>query len=519
MTVFEKLAESEKRIAELEEENKRLHNTVAYLTNKRFGRSSEKTAALSIGQPSLFDEDALVFNEAENTADPKQAEPTISKEEDKPKSKKYKGQRDFLLKDLPHVKKVISFSEADRICQTCGNELLAIGEEFVRSELEYIPAKLQVIDYYRESLECRTCRKNGDTYIKKTSTPAPVILHSMASPSAIAWMLHQKFVNALPLNRQEKEWQSLGIDLKRATMANWILAVARDWLMPIVELLQQELLRETWMHVDETAVQVLQEKGRKNTTKSYMWLYAAGQYADHAIRLFEYQPGRSGEYPMKFLNGFKGYLHTDAYAGYNKVSDVVHCYCWAHLRRKFVDALPTDTEQREKSPATKGIAFCNKLFEIESALQDLSCEERKTKRLELEMPVLEAFWSWVDTAKNHEPPKSAICGALNYAQNHKEGLMNYLLDSKCAISNNLAENSIRPFTIGRKNWLFSGSPKGAAASAAVYSLIETAKANGLNPQRYLRLLLESLPDLPFRQHPDLLKSYLPWNEEIQANCK
>jgi transposase len=283
--------------------------------------------------------------------------------------------------------------------------------------------------------------------------------------------------------------------------------------------LRQELLKEAWMHVDETTVQVLQEKGRKNTTKSYMWLYATGQYANHAIRLFEYQPGRSGEYPIKFLKGFKGYLHTDAYAGYNKVPDVIHCYCWAHLRRKFVDVLPTDPMQREKFPAAKGIAFCNKLFEIESTLRDLSCEERNSKRLELELPVLEAFWLWVDTIKNNEPPKSAICGALSYAQNHKAGLMNYLKDSNCSISNNLAENSIRPFTIGRKNWLFSGSPKGAAASAAVYSLIETTKANGLNPQRYLLLLLENLPQIPFWQSPELIKNYLPWNQEIQSKCK
>lgn len=523
MTILEQLLVLEKRITELEQdnkrivaleqENKRLHDTVAYLTRKLFGRSSEKTSALSIGQISLFEQEASVFNEAESTVDPKLTEL------DNSRKKRYKGQREALLKDLPHVKKVYRIPEQDRRCGTCNVEMVSVGEEFVRSELEFIPAKVQVIDYYQETLECRACRKNDEPYMQKASLPDPVILHSMASPSTIAWVMHQKFVNAIPLYRQEKEWQMLGITLSRATMANWILVVTRDWLTPVVDILHQKLLLESLAHVDETGVQVMLEEGRKNTTKSYMWLYATGQYAEQPIRIFEYQPGRSGQYPMKFLTGFKGYLHTDAYAGYNRVPDVIHCFCWAHLRRKFVESLPKDTKQREETPAVKGITFCNKLFKIESTLQKLSCEERQAKRLELEMPVLEAFWSWVDKAKEQLPPKSAICEALNYAHNHKEELMNYLQDGNCSISNNLAENSIRPFTIGRKNWLFSGSPKGAAASATVYSLIETAKANGLNPYRYLLFLLENLPGQPFRQYPKLLEDYLPWNPKVQAKCK
>jgi transposase len=184
-----------------------------------------------------------------------------------------------------------------------------------------------------------------------------------------------------------------------------------------------------------------------------------------------------------------------------------------------VDALPKDTNNSEATLASKGIAFCNKLFEIEKVLQYVTCEERKSKRLEQQMPVLEAFGSSVEAAQQQSPPKSPISKALNYAQNQKEALMNYLQDGNCSISNNLAENSIRPFTIGRKNWLFSGSPNGAAASAAVYSLIETAKANGLNPYRYLFFILDDLPGYPFRQQPEILEDFLPWNPQIQAKCK
>ncbi|MCC5468762.1 IS66 family transposase, partial [Pelosinus baikalensis] len=170
----------------------------------------------------------------------------------------------------------------------------------------------------------------------KSPIPDPVILHSMASPSTIAWVMHQKFVNAIPLYRQEKEWQMLGVSLSRATMSNWILAAARDWLIPLVDLLHQQILQENYLHVDETTVSVMQEEGRKNTTDSYMWVYSTGQYAKHSIRIFEYQPGRGGSYPKRFLKGFEGYLHTDAYAGYNRVPKITRCLCWAHVRRKFV---------------------------------------------------------------------------------------------------------------------------------------------------------------------------------------
>jgi transposase len=519
MTVSERMATFEKRITELEQENKRLHNTIEYLTRKLFGKSSEKTAVLSLGQVSLFEEEESFFDEAESKANPEVGEPDLSKEADNYRKKRFKGQRKELLKDLEHVKKVYRLAEEDRTCDTCGDGLAPVGEEFVRSELEFIQAQVRVIDYYRETMECRTCRKNDNPYMEKSPIPDPVILHSMASPSTIAWVMHQKFVNAIPLYRQEKEWQMLGVSLSRATMSNWILAAARDWLIPLVDLLHQQILQENYLHVDETTVSVMQEEGRKNTTDSYMWVYSTGQYAKHSIRIFEYQPGRGGSYPRKFLKGFEGYLHTDAYAGYNKVPKITRCLCWAHVRRKFVNILPKDTKAPEAAMASQGIAFCNQLFAIEKSLQNDSIDERKEKRLKQEIPILEAFWAWADSLRRQVPPKSVIGEALNYAQNQKDGLMNYLKDGHCSISNNLAENSIRPFTIGRKNWLFSGSPKGAAASAAVYSLIETAKANGLNPYSYLEFLLQDLPGLPFRQYPEILEDYLPWNSQIQTRCK
>jgi len=511
MSAAEQVKTLEKRISELERENKLLHDTVEYLKRKLFGRSSEKTSVLSSGQVSLFDE-------AETQADPKAAEPDLKQVEGY-RRKKFNGQRMELLKDIPHDKRLCTLVEEDRFCQICNTALVSVGEELIRTEIEFIPAKVRAIDYYRETFECRTCRKNGRPCMEKSPMPYPVIQHSMASPSTVAWVMHQKFVNAIPLYRQEKEWQTLGVNLSRATMANWIMAASRDWLSPILELMHKRLLQEKYIHSDETPVQVMNEEGRKNTTDSYMWVYSTGKHAQHPIRIFEYQPGRNGRYPQKFLKGFNGYLHTDAYPGYKKVEKITRCLCWTHLRRKFVDALPKDIRGPDATLTSQGIAYCNKLFEIEKTLENLSREKRKSERLKQEKPVLDAFWAWVDSTRPKILPKSKLGGAVNYALNHKQELMNYLEDGNCSISNNLAENCIRPFTIGRKNWLFSGSPKGAAASAAVYSIIESAKSNGLSPYKYLYYIFSQLPGVQFGQHPEFLEDYLPWSPEVQEACK
>lgn len=513
MSIQKQIEQLNNRITDLENENHVLHETVEYLTKKLYGRSSEKTSIILDGQISFFDE-------VESSADKNAPEPDL-KEVQSYRRKKYKGQRAELLKDLPRTKRLCQLDEEDRFCETCGDDLHSIGEEFVRTEIEFIPAEVRVIDYYRVSYECRTCRKNNDSYIEKSPMPYPVIQHSMASPSTVAWVAHQKFVNAIPLYRQEKEWEMTGVKLSRATMANWLMIAARDWLFPIVDLMHKKMLGHTHLHIDETTLQVMKEHNRKNTTKSYMWVYGTAKSCSEPIRIFDYQPSRKGVNPQRFLNGFEGYIHTDAYAGYNKVPQVIRCLCWAHLRRKFVDALPKKIDNPSETLAGQGIEYCNQLFEIEKQLVDLTSEERKIKRLELEKPILEVFWSWIDETLSSGTvlPKGKLITAINYTRNHKQEFMNYLLDGDCVISNNLAENSIRPFTIGRKNWLMSGSPKGAKTSAAIYSIIETAKANGLAPYKYLEFIFKELPGVQFHRHPEFLEEFLPWDEYVQKICK
>ncbi len=501
------------QIKELEQQIRLLKEQVHFLTRKLYGTKSEKTSALEIeGQMSLF-------NETECFADPKAPEPKMVEVEKHLRQRKYVGQREELTRDLPHSKVLHTIDESEQICEKCGSSMVKVGEEFDRTEVQFIPASLKVIDHYRETYECRSCRKQGTPYMEKAPVPYPPVLHSLASASTVAWLIHQKFELGIPLYRQEKEWEALGLKLCRATMANWLLAVYRDWLSHVVCRLKQELLKQEYLHIDETHVQVLKEAGRKNTSDSYMWVYCGIKEAEAPIRYFEYQPGRGGKYPEAFLKGYNGYIHTDAYSGYNGIPGVKRCLCYTHLRRTFVDALPKDVHTPEASKPAEAVLRLNQLFEMEADLEGISHEEKKRERLIREKPLLEAFWSWAEKNAVGEPPKSKLSKAFHYTLNHRQEFFNYLEDGHCSISNSLAENCIRPFVIGRKNWLFAGSPKGAEASAGIYTLVETAKANGLAPMKYLKYILSDMPGSRFLENPGYLDDYLPWDSMVQERCR
>ena len=276
------------------------------------------------------------------------------------------------------------------------------------------------------------------------------------------------------------------------------------------------MLKEDVLHCDETYVKVLREKDVSDNSKQYMWVYHTGKHSEKQIVIYAYNRSRSGDAPKAFLGNYDGYLHTDGYAGYNKLTKVKHCNCWAHLRRKFHEAIVVNSEN---SIARTGRYFCDKLFAIEAELDSLKSEERYNKRLTQEKEVFEAFWSWAEKIAPTVLPKTQLGKAFEYAFKRREFLGNYLNDGDCAISNNAAENAIRPFTVGRKNWLFSNTPKGAKASADIYSIVETAKANGLDVFKYFELLLTVLPSMAFLTNPDILEELLPWKESVQKICK
>ena len=500
----------ENTIKDLQNQVSNLTEMVLLLRKEKFGSSSEKTKKQVEGQLSLF-------NEAEIEADSKSEEPVICRKGSM-YHRKPKTSRGELLKDLPIEEFPCVLHPDDMFCNQCGTTLKEIGFVKVRDEIEYIPAKVQIIRYMQQACECPACKHTTRPFIKKAAVPRSVLNHSLASPSSVSYVMYQKYVNSIPLYRQEKDWEQMGIALSRATMANWVIRSSQDHFEPVIRHLQKELLKREVIHCDETPVQVLKEEGKKPQTKSYMWLYRTGNDGKAPIILYDYQPSRSGENAASYLKDFKGYVHSDGYSGYNKLDGITRCGCWAHLRRKFVEAIPD--KKAADAPLTSaeiGRDYCNQLFKVEESLKDLTPEERFCKRLELEKPILEAFWCWLESLKVLKG--SALGKAVTYAMNQRPFMENYLLDGRCALSNNAAENAIRPFTVGRKNWLFADTPKGASASAAVYSIIETAKANGLNVFAYLQHLLLYMPDTDWQNHPEELDDLMPWSPEVQEQCK
>ena len=510
----QQIQEQQQEISELKQKVTMLEQAVALERKRSFGRKSEQSEPV---------EQMSLFNEAEQEASAKSVEPQLTETPVKAhiRKKKFQGQKEQLLSTVPHEEQLHTLPEEERVCAACGAPLSSMGKELIRTEIQFIPAKLRIIDHVRETFECRQCRSQGHPTVVKPVLPNPVLPHSSVSASAIAHVMVQKYQNGLPLYRQEQEWRDLGLELHRATLANWILGTTREWLQPLADRMHQDLLQQPYLHADETVVQVLHAQGRQpNKHQSYMWVYSTGKYGcAHAIRLFEYQPGRSGDAARVYLDSFAGYLHTDGYAGYHKVTGVTHCYCWSHVRRKFHDAATVPLNEQEGTLAKEAVHQINRLFELEKSVTDLNTEERKQARIEKEKPILSEFWQWIGQNQGRILPKSALGKAMAYAVNIRKGLEAYLEDGNCEISNNIAENIIRPFTIGRKNWLFCNSTKGAQASAAVYSLIETCKANDVDAFRYLQYVMEQLPNVSFRQNPATLDSYLPWSKLVKEHCK
>ena len=506
-----KYQESETERQKLENKNAELMLLVKYYEerfrisqHKRFGSSSEKT-----DNPNQV----LIFDEAENEAAPKEPEPTVEKITCA--RQKRVGKRKEDISALPVVIVEHSIPEEERICPQCGGSMHVMGHE-TRRELEIIPARVQVIEHVLEVCSCRQCEREGTGVpVKKAPMPKPVINGSVASPSLVAHIAVQKYMNAMPLYRQEQAFLQDGFLLSRQTMANWLMRSSSDWLKPLYELMRQELLFEEVLHADETTLQVLKEPGRKSREQSFMWLYRTGGDTKTPVVLYEYQPTRSGSHPKRFLEGYRGYLHTDGYSGYHSLpSEVIVSGCWAHVRRKFDEALKAiPAEERNGSAAQKGLEFCNALFALEREFENITPEERYHARLERSKPLSDKFFSW---AKHiNTLPKSLLGKAVYYALSQRRYLENVYLDGRLELSNNRAERSIKPFVIGRKNWLFSCTPKGATASSIIYSVIETAKENGLKPFEYLKHIFETMPNIS----PEKYSELLPWSETLPPCCR
>ena len=505
---YEKLQAQSKRVSELESRVDLLMEALRLARHKQFGASSEKSEETLMEQLSFLFNEAEVFSAAE-----KEAEENVTVVAAHKRHKKHEYTLDNIPEDIPKERVEHRLEGEDLVCPQCGVAMTEIGTEVV-NKLKIIPAQTIVEQHIYYTYACKSCSESADegceTPVVKAPREKTIIPGSFATPEAIAHIMTQKFVMGSPLYRQEQEINRKGIKLSRQTMSNWILKATEDYLIPVYEQLHKELLKRDVLHADETTLQVLHEPGKKPQSDSYMWLYRTSGDTDKPIVLYEYQPSRGAKHPKEFLAGYTGYLHTDGYAGYHDLGeDITVVGCWAHARRKFDEAVKSLPKGKAKgSSASQGLAYCNLLFEIEQGLSEETADERYEQRLEQAKPVLDAMFAWANSRT--AAPKSALGKAFHYLKEQWPYLTNYLKDGRLEISNNRAERSIKPFVIDRKNFLFANTPKGATGSAIMFSLIQTAIENSLDPYKYLTWLLKTANNADLTDS-EIVKKLLPWN--------
>lgn len=525
------------RTVTLTNENQQLKNENALLRHALYGAKSEKLKAKAAkdsvvpdvatdqtneiaGDHQVFDEasieevlviennhaaiDASVANETPDNA-------TAAEQRDKPKGARA---RKPLPAHYPRVRIEHDLDEESKIC-ACGCGLSKIGEE-LSEQLDVIPAQVRVLQHVRFKYGCKACTDGVTT----APMPAQAIPKGIPSPGLLSHVCISKFDDHLPLYRQSEIWERLGVEIPRSSLSSWVIQVGK-LVEPLVELLRQTICATDYVHADETPTQVLREQGRSATSKSYMWLYMTGSYTigettpEPISIVYDYQETREGKNATKFLKDFHGYLQTDAYSGYDELTsqDVVTSVgCWAHARRKFNDVYKMAKKQPGK--AEDALRIIAKLYEYERMFQDggLCAQKRQKLRAEQVAPLLARFKKWLLAIKPKVPPKNPLGKAISYTLNQWDSLIVYIQDGRLNIDNNPAERMIRPFTVGRKNWMFMGNAEGARASAAIYSLIETAKANGVHPGEYLSHIFTELPLTAVEK----VHTLLPWNVKLVA---
>lgn len=490
-----------------------LQTQLEYFKQKLFGSSSERRSDMP-GQLNLFS-----GHDSEEEPFPELIEPEFIEVKASKRGRKPKANYDEMFTNLPiHYEEVDTLTDEEKQCPACGTMMVPIGHEEIRTELRYTKAKLERIVYVATTYGCPVCKDTEDPqFIKDEGIPA-LIPGGYASSSLVSHIMYEKYADALPLYRQEKGFELLGVSISRTTMASWIITCSQNYLKPVYDYFHRELLKRHFLMADETPIQVLKEPDRRPQSKSYIWLMRSGEDRLPPILLYHYSETRAGEHAVNFLKGIEDgtYAMVDGYSGYNKLKKIRRCCCYAHIRRYLIEAIPPGHDKDYSHPAVQGVLYCNKLFEYErcykakepSYKQVYKCRQKDQK------PVVEGFMRWLDAQC---PEKgSRMDRAITYIRNRKDTLMTYLEDGRCSLSNNPSENSIRPLTLGRRNWLFSDSQYGANASMVVYTMVEMAKAYELHPYNYLQYLLDSRPgkDTTAAELQDLA----PWSEKARIEC-
>lgn len=436
------------KLDQLLEENKQLKTIIAqkddelslqkeqieFLTQKLYGPKKE-TLKNNPNQGNLFNDH--LFSGPEQTGDQSDEDEVIVTKV--VRRKKRKGLKDQQLASLPTVDHIHEIESCT--CPTCKEGMKEVSTQLIRQEVKFIPARVENHRHFQKTYACANCEKNGTrTPFEKSEIPRLPLNNTAASASLIAETMYQKFEQKVPAYRQEAYWDLLGYPIPRHTITNWHIKTAQYYFEELVSELRKELLNHKVLHADETTFKVLNDKERQ---KSYMWLFSTGKYSERAIHIFKLGPSRSGSVPKDFLNQYTGYLHSDGFSGYTKLSGMTQIACLAHIRRKFYDARPTNYSS--KSIAHKGVTLCNELFALDKSFNKLSISERYDRRLELLKPKLDAFFEWCGSLTAH----GKLGTAITYALNQKERMMNVLKDGRLVLSNNLAERGIKSLVMGR----------------------------------------------------------------------
>ena len=490
------LAQQKNYIQQLEE-------LIKQSNRKYFSASSEKISPDQLG----------FFNETEDSVDEDDGDtPDKASSESEHDStvtvkshSRQKTRVPRIPEHLPREEIVYDLPEEEKNCPHDGAELKLIGSDD-HEQLDIVPAQVKVLKHKRLKYACPCC----DQHIVTATKPKQAIEKSIASPGLLAFIATQKYCDALPLYRQSEILSRTGIDLNRSNLARWMVRCG-ELIQPLYNLLHEQLLQRQVIHLDETTVQVLNEPGKAPQSKSYMWLMAS--FTEQPITLFYYADTRSQKIPLQQLADTNAQaIMVDGYEGYQAACDqyqLTRIGCWAHARRKFVDAQKLQAKGK-RGKADQVLAFIQKLYVLEKNLKNKPPDERKNVRQQQAKPIIDKIRAWLEKSLPHVPPKTALGKALQYLHTQWPRLIAYLDDGAYPIDNNLAENKIRPFAVGRKNWLFANSQAGAHASANLYSLIQTAKANGLNPFTYLTYVFKELPNA---QCVEDVERLLPWYVE------
>ena len=513
------VAELTAKVDGLEAKMARLVEQIKLANMRFFGSKSERVVADQLS----------LFNDMEAAADAHPGDGCGDDGGDGPaKPRRRGGKRRIDTSKLERV--VVEHVIEDAACPRCGEAMSEMKVE-VTEVVRLVPAHLVVEEHRRHVYKCGPCcsanAAGADVKSQIVRAPMPALTPipgSFATASLVAGVINAKYANAMPLYRIEEDFRSLDADISRQDMANWVINVHVRWLSKVYARMRAKLLEGRYINADESEVQVLKEPGRAPQRKSYMWLFRSGPH-DVPNCIFEYRPTRSGQVARDFLAGWSGYLTTDGYDPYFNlgIGGVVNTACLVHVRRKFAEIVKSAGGDAAcegvNSLALEARRRIDRIFKADQKFDEMGPDARKKARLKKLGPMMESFREWAERAIAQAAPGLALHTALAYALKYWPYVMNVLEDGNLGLDNNIAERSVKAFVIGRKNWLFSDTPRGADASAAIYSIVVTAKQNGLNQRAYVEWLLTEMPNDASLDEPGRIDRYLPWSEDVPEGCR